>query len=243
MRPVLCAGLLRMQAFLMTKYAYVDESGTREHQKVMTVSLVLFEGRRSAEKLHERIMCTLFDDYLERRRLFKKKAIHRLPSLHYSEMNSNDRVLIAKKLGVAAVSCYVAYYWHDGNAIDHELRFAIYTNLVKEAILLATRHHNELAVTVAQQGGWQGYEKKFEAELKSLEYDTTSDGKVYRKLFVDLQPARHPGIQLSDFYAGVCRDYVLNADQEQLLAPYRLIERQVVLELSSFVAGVSREKG
>ncbi len=226
----------------MTKYAYVDESGTREYQKVMTVSLVVVEGRRSAEKLHERIMCMLFDDYLERRRLFKKKAIHKLPYLHYAEMSRSDRERIAKKLGAAIVSTYVTYYWHDGSATAHEQRFEIYTNLVKEAILLATNHHNELSVTVAQQGGWQGYERQFEAELKALEYDD-SKGQVYRKLSVALEPARHPGIQLSDFYAGVCRDFILNPDNEPLLVPYRLIEGQVMLELSSFIQVASKEKG
>ena len=100
--------------------------------------------------------------------------------------------------------------------------------------MLATRDHNELSVTVAQQGGWQGYEREFENRLKALEYDD-SNGKTYRKLAVELRPARHPGIQLSDFYAGVCRDFILNPDTEPLLVPYRSIERQVVLELSSFL--------
>lgn len=222
------------KGFAQMKYAYIDESGTREYQQVMTVSLVVLEGRRTAEKLHEKVMCTLFEDYLEKRRLFKKKAIHRLPNLHYAEMSRTDRERVGAKLAASSISAYVSYYWHDGKATEHEQRFEIYTSLVKETILLATKDHNELSVTVAQQGGWQGYERQFEQQLKALEYDD-SNGKMYRRLAVELHPARHPGIQLSDFYAGVSRDFILNPDNEPHLAAFRAVEAQISLELSSFV--------
>jgi hypothetical protein len=216
------------------KYAYIDESGTREYQGVMTVALIVLEGRRTAEKLHEKVMCTLFEDYIEKRKLFKKKAIHRLPYLHYTEMSRNHRERVGVKLAAASVSAYVSYYWHDGKATKHEQRFEIYTNLVKESILLATRDHNELSVTVAQQGGWQGYERQFEQQLKALEYDHTN-GRMYRRLTIKLNSARHPGIQLSDFYAGVSRDFIINPDDEPLLTAFRAVESQIVFDLSSFV--------
>ena len=88
----------------MPKYAYIDESGTREYQRVMVVSLIVLEGKRTAEKLHEKVMCTLFQDYVERRRLHKKGAIHKLPHLHYAEMLRADRERIGKKLSAAAIA-------------------------------------------------------------------------------------------------------------------------------------------
>jgi hypothetical protein len=137
------------------------------------------------------------------------------------------------------IAAYVSYHWHDGKATKHAERFEIYTTLVKEAVLRATRDHSELSVAVAQQGGWQGYQRQFEIELKALEYDDSS-GKKYRRLAFALEPARHPGIQLSDFYAGVSRDFILNPDNEPHLAAYRAVESQLVIELSP---GLAQEKG
>jgi len=214
------------------KHAYIDESGTREYQKVMTVALVVLEGKRTAEKLHEKLMCELYPDYIERRKLFKKKSIHKLPGLHYAEMNRAQKEKVAKKLASVTIFAYVSYYYHDGTATEHQQRFEIYTQLVKDSIRLATDQVNELSVVVAQQGGWQGYEQQFEAELKALEYDTHP--RKYRKLLISLEPARHPGIQLSDFYAGCCRDFVLDPDSQRLVH-YHAIERQTRLEQTTFV--------
>jgi hypothetical protein len=219
------------------KYAYIDESGTREYQKIMAVSLIVLEGRRTAEKLHEKIMCELYPDYLQRRQRFRRREIQSLPDLHYAQMNPQQKEKVAVRLGSTKLSAFVTYHYHDGSATEHQERFRIYTGLVKEVIRLAVGEHNELSVCVAQQGGWQGYKQALELDLKSLERVETG-GKAYRKLDITLEPARRAGIQLADFYAGTCRDYLLNPDDESNLAHYRSIEPQTKLLLTTPEAAI-----
>ena len=53
--------------------------------------------------------------------------------------------------------------------------------------------------------------------------------KIFHELAYALERARHPGIQLADFYAGAARDAVRRPDDKSLTAPLSLIEHQVVL--------------
>lgn len=216
------------------KYAYIDESGTRDSQTVMTVSMVVVEGCRTAEKLHGKIMAELYPDYVRMRRRFRREKIHRPVQLHYVEMSIVQRNQVAVNLALANVAAYVVYYYHQSPPVPHETKFRIYTELVKDAIRLATTHHKELSVVVAQQGGWQGYEQGFIADLKALEYEQDRHGLSYRKLAISLSSAAHPGLQIADFYAGACRYFLLHPDNGIDVAHFWTIERQTRLELTSF---------
>jgi hypothetical protein len=212
----------------MLRYAYIDESGTREYQKVMTVALVLLDGKRTAERIIDKLGALFHADHAKRSR--RRNST----DLHYANLSRADRERLANELANARISAFVSYYWHDGKAAKHQQRFAIYASLVKETIQLALANSPQLSVTIAQQGGWRGYERAFESSLKLLEHNHTTGSETYRKLEIDLQPARRPGVQLADFYAGACREYLLDPDCPTTGTPFRSIKHQVELHLSRF---------
>lgn len=53
-------------------YAFIDESGTREHQGIMTAAAAVFEGANSADRLHASVMKELNPRYIELVKLLKK---------------------------------------------------------------------------------------------------------------------------------------------------------------------------
>jgi hypothetical protein len=75
----------------MTKHCFIDESGTMDHQGVMSVALITLEGVNSAQRLHDQIMTALDSGYLARVKLLKKerKSTH-WPRLHYADMSSEQ---------------------------------------------------------------------------------------------------------------------------------------------------------
>ena len=168
----------------------------------------------------------------------RRRGDHGSAVLHYADMSGAQRTSVGRILSSQPISVFVSYYWHDGKATEHERRFEIYSNLVKTALMMASSVHAELRVSIAQQGGWQGYQADFLRGLKALNAGE-SRSSVYRKVQVELQSGRHPGIQLADFYAGICRDFVLNPDGRNFPDAFRLIEAQTILEPVYF----SREKG
>jgi len=43
----------------MPYHAYVDESGTMDHQGVISVAMIVLEGAHSAQRLHNHVMSAL----------------------------------------------------------------------------------------------------------------------------------------------------------------------------------------
>ncbi len=67
----------------MVYYGYVDESGTQYEQQIMTVSLVLFHGKRAASRIHARIIKEQsLELSLNHRTLSKQK-------LHFVDLSEN----------------------------------------------------------------------------------------------------------------------------------------------------------
>ncbi len=60
----------------MATYGYVDESGTLVEQKVMTISLVLLDGHRTAHHITDRILKELFPHLAKDPKVLGKKKLH-----------------------------------------------------------------------------------------------------------------------------------------------------------------------
>jgi hypothetical protein len=208
----------------MTKHCFIDESGTMDHQGVMSVALITLEGVNSAQRLHDQIMTALDSGYLARMKLLKKerKSAH-LPRLHYADMSPEQKRTVGTRLGQAKITVYSAHHFHIDEK-TYEERFAIYTELVKICVQKALFEHKELVVNIAKQGGWQKYDNDFCTVLRELpeEFCRTGD---YHKATFELLSAVKPGIQLADFYVGAVRDFVVN---KSALMPYSLVQEQIL---------------
>ena len=207
----------------MPHYAFIDESGTMDHQDVMTVAAIVFEGEHSIVKLHDHVMRDLNPRYAQLQKQLKKdRKGSKLPRLHFTDMTNEHRATVGKRLANAKVSVFAASYWYETPSMSHEARFGIYTELVKLSIRKAFEMHKELEVGVAKQGGWQGYKRRFLMELKQIPGDFTKNGD-YRKGEFYLLSAAKAGIQIADFYVGAVRDH-----HRGLTGAHDYIKHQVV---------------
>ncbi len=207
----------------MSKYAYIDESGTNDDETVMTVAMVILEGSRSAEKLRSGILKSLFGKL---RKIHYREQL-RERELHYADMTKLHRSVTGDYLSSANVICYISHYWHTESPKNHKARFAIYTELVKNCINNAFQIHPTLSVVIAKQGGWQTYKQSFLAELRPIPEAFIKSGK-YRKSKFDLASSAHAGIQLADFYAGACRDFLRSGQHIELASAYEIIKHQIL---------------
>jgi len=205
----------------MVHHAYIDESGTMDHQGVMTVAAVVFDGAKSAEKLFIQVMRKLNPDYLKLRTQFKKPC-HKPPRLHFTDLSDAQKESISELLAEANATVFSASYWHDSSHKSHIQRFGIYKELVKLVTYQALLGHERIDFAIAKQGGWQKYEREFLADLDLISVEFNRNG-VYRKADFYLLSAAKPGIQISDFYVGAVRDF-----HRGLLTPHKFIEHQVV---------------
>ena len=205
----------------MVHHAFIDESGTREHQGIMTVAAVVLDGAKAAAKLHESVMKELNPKYLE---LVKerKKQRRKLPSMHFADMSEDAKSKASAHLAKANVSVFSASFWYDQSEMDHDERFSIYKQLVKIVITQAFNKHENIEIAIAKQGGWQQYEREFLAEVKQIPQGFMEQNK-FCKGNAYLVSAAKPGIQLADFYVGCIRDYHRN-----MPAVHDKIERQVL---------------
>lgn len=191
----------------MVKHLFIDESGTRENQEVMTVAAVMFDGATSADRLHESVMEILNPEYLKIVRELKK---HRKepPKMHYIDLDDDQKRNVGDRLAKAQISVFSASYWYEDTVMtEHNERFLVYTQLVKTVIADAFKYHKELKVGVAKQGGWQKYEQAFLSELKLSPDIFRQEQGEYREGDFFLTSAAKSGIQLADFYVGSIRDY------------------------------------
>jgi len=217
-------GAVRYWQFNMTKHCFIDESGTMDHQGLMSVALITLEGVNSAQRLHDQIMTALAPGYLARVKQLKKerKSTH-LPQLHYADMSSEQKRTVGARLGQAKITVYSAHHFH-ADEKTYDERFAIYTELVKICVQKALSEHTELVISIAKQGGWQKYENDFCAVLRNIAEEFCRAGD-YRRATFQLLSAVKPGIQLADFYVGTVRDFVAN---EPALMPYDLVQEQIL---------------
>ena len=139
----------------MTHHAYIDESGTMDHQGVMTVALVVLEGKNSAANLQEQLMTLVRPDYVNlMKRLKKERRTIDAPKLHYIDLNEQLRQAVVQRCAQSNISVYSASHEHADTEKTHAQRFRLYSSLVQIIIKQALIEHNELIVGIGKQGGW-----------------------------------------------------------------------------------------
>lgn len=208
----------------MSFHAYLDESGTMDHQGVMSVAMIILEGANSAQKLHDHVMTALNPKYIQLIKQMKKerKQAKDMPHLHFADMTLDQKCKVGGALANAKVRVYTAHHLHHREK-THQERFEIYTELVKLCIWKAMKDHNTLVITIAKQGGWQKYERDFLAQLRALSEKFTRI-RNYRQVSIELRSAIKPGIQLADFYVGAVREYTMD---RSTAGPYTFIREQI----------------
>jgi len=209
----------------MAHHAYIDESGTMDHQEVMTVAMVVFDVLNTAEKVHLAALKEAYPRAVEIVRTRKNKR-QPLPPLHYAEISMSHKLAAGRAFGASKIACYASSFYHDGESKDHETRFAIYEELVKNCIKRSFEHYSDLEILIAQQGGASEYKKDFLTRLRLLPDEYSRNGNFTKAKF-DLSGTR-TGIQIADFYAGATRDYLLSHKDAALKSAYELIEKQVI---------------
>lgn len=208
---------------------YIDESGTLTEHKVMTVSAVLLDGRRSADRITERILRVLYPDIANIPRAMAQKK------LHFVDMSYATQSLIASHLAGEKIQGIINSHWHTGTAENHEIVFGRYTKMVQLLIYRALEQTiGPLSVTIAQQGGFETYERAFLADLFKVVESFHKREKSYRAVEFCLKSAQtNRGLQLADFYAGSVRKMLLDSLDgltANLSCPYNQIQHQIRLE-------------
>lgn len=207
----------------MPQYAYIDESGTMNHQCVMSVAMVMLQGANSAQRLHDQIMTTLNPDHIRVVNRLKKNRMP-LPSLHFADMTLEQKRAVAKRLARANVTVFTAHIRHE-QVKSHTERFFTYKELVKACVRNALETNVELVIGIAKQGGWQKYEQDFCAELREIPEEFARSGN-FRKAEFQLLSATKPGVQLADFYVGAVREFAMD---DSATALFDLIREQVIV--------------
>ena len=213
----------------MPYYAYIDESGTLSEHQVMTVSLVLLEGRRTADRAHLKILKELYPHLANDLKALGGKK------LHFADMPDHVQNQVANQLASERVTAVINSHWHTMDEEAHSTSFGRYTKMVQlllyRALELTT---GEMKVIIAQQGGWETYEKPFLAEIhKAIELFSKRKHE-FRAVDYQLKPAHTVcGLQLADFYAGTVRKMFLDSLDgldTHLSSPYDLVQHQISLE-------------
>ncbi|MDP3507585.1 MAG: DUF3800 domain-containing protein [Candidatus Melainabacteria bacterium] len=208
---------------------YIDESGTLAEHKVMTVGLVLLDGRRSADRITERILKDLYPDIGNMPRVMAQKK------LHFVDMSTTIQSRIASHLAGEQIQGIVNSHWHTGAEENHEIVFGRYTKMVQLLIYRALEQTlGPPSVTIAQQGGFETYEKAFLADLFKVVESFHKREKIYRSVDFTLKSAQtNRGLQLADFYAGSVRKMLLDSLEgltSDSSSPYSQIQHQIRLD-------------
>lgn len=214
----------------MPNYAYIDESGTQPEHQVMTVSLVLLNGRRAAERAHLRILKGLYP-YLagDPKALSKKK-------LHFCDMPDDIQNKVARHLASEPICAVINSHWHNSKDEPHEVIFGRYTKMVQLLVYRALElTSGKLTVVIAQQGGWETYENSFLGNVRrTAELFSKRNKSVFRYVEYHLEPAQTVyGLQLADFYAGTVRKMFLDSLEgleSHLSSPYDQVKHQIIWE-------------
>ncbi len=213
----------------MGSYAYIDESGTLIEHEIMTVSLVLVGGRRTPDRISERILKLLYPHLANDLKALGKKK------LHFADMSGTVQNQVAAQLAQEKISGVINSHWHTRQEEPHQVLFSRYTRMTQLLIYRALEMTiGDLTVVIAEQGSPETYKAGLFADLEKtvdLYYRRTG---IFRKVTFELKSAQsHRGLQIADFYAGAVRKMWLESItgvETQLCAPYRLVQHQIKLE-------------
>ena len=214
----------------MAYYAYIDESGTLYEHQVMTVSLVLFDGRRAADRTHHKILKELYPHLAHDLKALGSKK------LHFTDMPDHIQNQVATHLAGEQITAVINSHWHNTDEEAHGTSFGRCTKMVQHLLYRALElTTGEMKIIIAQQGGWETYEKSFLAEVrKSPELFSKRHNHVFRAVDYQLKPAHTVcGLQLADFYAGTVRKMFLDSLdglETHLSSPYDRVLHQISLE-------------
>lgn len=213
----------------MPFYAYIDESGTLSEHQVMTVSLVLLEGRRTADRAHHKILKELYPHLAHDQKALAAKK------LHFTDMPTHIQNQVANQLAGERISAVINSHWHNMSEEAHSMSFGRYTKMVQLLLYRALEMTNgEMNVVIAQQGGWETYEKPFLSEVHKATELFSKRNQTFRSVAYKLKPAHTVcGLQLADFYAGTVRKMFLNSLtglETHLSTPYDRVKHQISLE-------------
>jgi hypothetical protein len=213
----------------MSTHAFIDESGTLVEHKIMTVSLVLLEGRRSAERICQRILKELYPHLAH-----DPKALNR-KQMHFADMPDSTQNQVARHLAAAKISAVINSHWHSGEDETHQILFTRYTKMVQLLIYRALEATTgDLTVIIAEQGSPESYRTIFFSDLqKTVDLYRRRSGQ-FRAVDFDLKSTKTVrGLQLADFYAGTVRKMWLessNGAETHVCTPYRHVQNQITLE-------------
>jgi hypothetical protein len=213
----------------MANFAYIDESGTLVEHEIMTVSLVLLGGRRTPDRISERILKVLYPHLAEDAKALGKKK------MHFADMSGKVQNQVASQLAQEKISGVINSHWHTDEEETHPTLFPRYTRMVQLLLYRALEMTTgDLTVIIAEQGSPETYKTALFADLeKTVELFRRRTG-VFRKVTFELRSAQSlRGLQIADFYAGAVRKMWLESMtgvETHLCVPYRHVQHQIKLE-------------
>ena len=213
----------------MPQYAYIDESGTLVEHVIMTVGLVLMSGRRTPDRISERILKTLYPHLAGNPKALGKKK------MHFADMSGTVQNRVAAQLAQEKITGVINSHWHTGEEETHQILFFRYTRMVQLLLYRALEvTTGDLTVVIAEQGSPETYKAGLLADLdKIVELFRRRTG-TFRKVTYELKSAQSQrGLQIADFYAGTVRKMWLESMtgvESHLCAPYKHVQHQIKLE-------------
>lgn len=213
----------------MSNYAYIDESGTLVEHEIMTVSLVLVAGRRTPDRISERILKLLYPHLADDPKTLGKKK------MHFADMSGRVQDQVAGQLAQEKIFGVINAHWHSEKEETHQVLFSRYTRMVQLLLYRALEMTSgDLTVIIAEQGSPESYRTALFADLaKTVDLFRRRTG-TFRKVSFELKSAQSQrGLQIADFYAGAVRKMwleTMTGVESHLCKPYRHIQHQIKLE-------------
>jgi len=217
----------------MTHYAFIDESGTKFDQQVMTVSLVVLPSMYAHTKIQKKVLKGIYENYEEKAREARASRL-RQPEIHFTEMENDFRLKAARVLAQeTSISVITSIHYHDGCPKTSEEFYDRYQTMVRLVVADAVERYEDLELFIAFISAFKGdYQARLRAEIEDIRKEL--DGRHgFRKLDISFPKAVMPGIQLADFYAGARREHLLSIPQRDKSDAYDCIEHHYIRETIS----------
>lgn len=196
----------------------------------MSVSLVVLPSQYAHIKLQKKILQGIYPNY-EQRIKTAKGAGQKRPDIHFTDLKNELRLsaaaILREEKDISAITCV---HYHNGYK-DHEERQALYISMVKNVVTDAIDRYADLELFIAFISAFKGqtsYQEPLREDLEKIRSEFNSR-HGFRKLKVDFPPAKMPGVQIADFYAGALREHLLTQRPEMdKSGAFKLIEHHYV---------------
>ncbi len=189
-----------------------------DHQEVMTVGTVRFNGNREADRMRVDLIQNLYPEEFHRNR----SACLKRRILHFAELENHQRRIMANYLRNKSIVVHISAYAHDGNPKSHEQRFSIYQQLALSSLRKSVEDSKEVHGVIAKQGGWQVYQDSL---IQFFEDGLTESRRHFQKYDFKVKSAiQSAGVQIADFYTSAARWSIFSEGDREF---YTLVENQV----------------